>query len=81
MPQYALRNVVGMTNEVPVAPNPVHMRWNPHARHDMALIRIERAITHAKKHPDVKFTRDDLARVAELMGYQLKKRPTAPSHE
>lgn len=46
---------------------PEAARWNPTARHDMAMVRIERAIEQAHGHPDVSFTAEDLEEVAELM--------------
>jgi hypothetical protein len=52
-------------------------RWNPRLRHDSAMQKIERIVTQALKHPDVKFTRDDRARVVELMGGRVKKPSTS----
>lgn len=62
----------------PLMNHPIQARWDPQIRHDSAMRKIERAITTAHGHPDVKFTREDLARVAELMGYKLKAKPVNP---
>ena len=51
----------------------VHSRWNPSVRHDSAMAKIEQIITRARRDcPTLEFTREDRARVVELMGGKLK---------
>lgn len=61
--------------------NPIHARNNPEIRKAMAMRNIEAAIVKALKHPEVRFTRDDLVRVADLMGFKLKAKPSNPEKE
>lgn len=55
-----------MSLNQPIAPHTA--RWDPQARHDMAIVRIERAVEKARQDGRVEFTLDDLEYVAMLMG-------------
>lgn len=58
-------------NRQPIAPQAA--RWDPAARHDMAIIRIERAVEKAAADDRVGFTLEDVEYVALLMGFDLRE--------
>ena len=58
---------------------PVNARWDPVARHDMALRKIQKALELALDHPKVKFTNEDLQMVGEMMGLPAHNCDTQPS--
>ena len=55
----------------PILMRPVNARWDPVARHDMALRKIQKALELALDHPQVKFTNEDLQYVAEMMALSV----------
>ena len=54
----------------------ISARWDPQARHDMALRKIQKALELALDHPQVKFTNTDLQMVGEMMGLPAHDRDT-----